>query len=201
METIENQQKVWNNIASEWHKFKIDKPSEHVKEFLKGKSGNILDVGSGSGRHLLKLKKSTLYLVDFSEKMIKLAKNKAKKENIKAEFNVSNLTSLPYQDNFFDYAISIASLHCLKPENHSLAVKELYRVLKPKAEVLVEVWNKNSIRFKNSGKEKFISWRDKGKRYYYLFEEKEIFNLFKKNKFKIKNKLEHRVNISFIAQK
>ena len=70
---MENQKQVWNNIASEWHKFK-NRPSEKALEFLKGKKGKILDFGSGSGRHLIKNNKIEFYLVDFSEEMIKLAK-------------------------------------------------------------------------------------------------------------------------------
>ena len=66
-----NQKQVWNNIASEWHKFKTQ-PSEKVLEFLKGKKGKILDFGSGSGRHLIKNSRIEFYLVDFSEEMIKL---------------------------------------------------------------------------------------------------------------------------------
>ena len=73
--------------------------------------------------------------------------------------------------------------------------------MKPKSECLIVVWNKNSKRFKNAGKEKYVNWRDKGKRYYYLFEEKEIQDLFKKEGFKIRKKIESDVNIVFVAQK
>ena len=48
------QKQIWNNIASEWFEFKTS-PAQHVKEFLKNKTGNILDLGSGAGRHLMKL--------------------------------------------------------------------------------------------------------------------------------------------------
>ncbi len=199
---ISNQQEVWNNIAEEWHEFKTN-PSENAQKFLKNKKGNILDLGSGSGRNLLGLKsKAEFYLVDFSEKMIKLAKERLQKENISAEFLVSDLTKLPYEDNFFDYAICVAALHCIETEKkRKKVVEELYRIMKPKSQVEVEVWNKDSERYKKSPKEKFVAWRDKGKRYYYLYDKEEIFKLFKEVGFKIKKELEHRVNICFIAEK
>ena len=220
-----NQKQVWSAIAQEWHKFKT-KPAEHTLEFLKNKTGNILDLGSGSGRHLqkigsdnnssapkalmggkgwesrTKIKNGKMYLVDFSEQMIKLAKGKAKKNKIKAEFFVSNLTNLPFQDNFFDSAITIASLHCVKGvKNREKTIKELFRVLKPNAQAEIAVWNKNSKKFKNSPKERYVKWRDKGARYYYLFNEKEIHDLFKKAGFKIISKETPRRNIIFVVEK
>jgi len=196
---MENQEKIWDNIAEEWAEFKSF-PAGHVEEFLKDKSGKILDLGSGAGRHLIKTK-GKLYLVDFSSEMIKFAKKKAKKEKIDAEFFVADLTSLPFEDNFFDSAICIAAIHCLPKKSHKKAVEELYRVLKPGAEAEIAVWNKDSGRFKNAGKEKFVNWRDKGKRYYYLFDEDEVHALFKEVGFKIKKKLESRVNVLFVVEK
>lgn len=197
---MSSQKQVWNAIAPEWYEYKTH-PSKEVESFLKNKTGKIMDLGSGAGRHLIKTK-GKLYLVDFSEEMIKLAKKKAKKENIDAEFTVADATKLPFEDDFFDSAICIAVLHCLEtPKKREQAVKELYRVLKPKAQAKIMVWNIKSKRFKNSPKEKYISWTNKGKRFYYLFDEKEIHILFKKAGFKIKEKFPSDVNIVFVAEK
>jgi ubiquinone/menaquinone biosynthesis C-methylase UbiE len=198
---MENQQEVWNNIAEEWDKFK-QIPSEFSKEFLSKCTGNVLDLGSGSGRHLTKIKKGKMYLVDFSEEMIKLAKKKAKKLKISAEFKVANLIKLPFQDNFFDYSICISALHCLEPIYHREAVKELYRVMKPGSKSLIGVWNFNSKRFnQKQGKGRLIKWTDKGKRYYYLFDEKEVHDLFKKAGFKIFSSHNSEMMINFIVEK
>ena len=51
---------------------------------------------------------------------------------------------------------------------------------------MMTVWNKNSVWFKNSGKDKKIKWREKGERYYYLYDELEILELLKEVGFKIK---------------
>ena len=194
------QEKIWDNIAPEWYEFKT-KPAEHTLKFLKTKTGNVLDLGSGAGRHLIKNKNQKMYLVDFSEKMIKLAKKRAKEKNINSEFKVANLDKLPFKDNFFDSAIAIASFHCLNPKSQKKAVKELFRVLKKGGQAEIAVWNKNSKKFKNSPKERYVKWRDKGIRYYYLFDEKEIHNLFKKAGFKIKKKYKPIRNIIFIVEK
>jgi tRNA (uracil-5-)-methyltransferase TRM9 len=195
------QRQVWNNIAEEWYEFKIN-PSEKVLTFLKGKKGKILDLGSGAGRHLKKIPDGKMYLVDFSTKMIKLAKERAKEKDIEAEFSVAELGKLPFPNNFFDFAIAIAVFHCIKGEKkREKAVKELFRVLKPKARALIAVWNKNSNRFKNAKKERYVKWRDRGERYYYLFDASEIYDLFKKVGFKIISKETPERNIIFVVQK
>lgn len=196
-----NQKKIWDNIAPEWAEFKT-KPTEHTIEFLKKQTGNVLDLGSGAARHLQKIKSGKMFLVDFSKEMIEFAKKTAKEKKIPAEFFVSDLTKLDFGKNFFDSAICIASLHCVKGEkNREKTIKELFRVLKKNAKAEIGVWNKNSKRFKNSPKEKFVGWRDKGKRYYYLFEEDEIHNLFKKTGFKIISTHNSEMMINFIVEK
>ncbi len=138
-----------------------------------------------------------MYLLDFSKEMLKLAKEK----NIPAEFSVSSMTKTEYPNNFFDGAICISALHCLKPQDQKKAIKELYRILKPNAQALIGVWNKDSKRFKRcKTKEKYIGWTDKGKRYYYLFDENEIHNLFKK-KFKILSIHNSELMIRFVVEK
>ena len=196
-----NQKKVWDNIAPEWAEFKT-RPTEHTMEFLKNQTGKVLDLGSGAGRHLQKIKNGKMYLVDFSEEMIKLAKDKSRQKKIPAEFFVSDTTKLCFENNFFDSAICIASLHCVEgKENREKTVKELFRVLKKNAKAEIGVWNKNSKRFKNSPKEKLVCWRNKGKRYYYLYEEKEVHDLFKKIGFKIISTHNSEMMINFIVEK
>lgn len=197
----QDQKQVWDNIAEEWHEYKKI-PSATTIDFLQKQKGNILDFGSGSGRHLTRIEEGKMYLLDFSEKMIELAKEKAKKEKIPAEFLVSSMTKTSYENNFFDAAICISALHCLNKQEQKKAVEELYRVLKPKAKIFIGVWNKTSKRLKRrKGKEALIKWNNKGERYYYLFEEQEVKQLFTENGFKLLQDLNSEMMIRFIAEK
>jgi len=199
-----NQKKVWDNIAPEWHEFKII-PSEAATEFINSSKGKILDFGSGSGRNLLKLKKSKkreLYLVDFSDKMLKFSKKRSKELGLNINTKVSKIEKTDFPNNYFDAAICTAAIHCVETKiKREKALKELFRILKPKAQAEIEVWNKDSKRFKGKQKEKFINWRDKGKRYYYLYEEKEFKNLLKEIGFKVIKKIPHSANLIFIVKK
>ena len=199
---MKTQKQIWDKIAPEWHEFKTA-PAEHTIKFLKKTSGKVLDLGSGSGRHLVKIKNGKMHLVDFSKEMLKLAKNKSKREKINAEFKQANLWEIPYENEFFDYAISISALHCVETsEQREKVVRELYRVLKKGGKAEIGVWNIKSKRFKNiKGKEKYVKWTDKGERYYYLYDEKEVHELFKKIGFKIISTHNSEMMINFIAGK
>ncbi|MEX0932851.1 MAG: class I SAM-dependent methyltransferase [Candidatus Pacearchaeota archaeon] len=183
-----DQKEVWNQVAEPWKIFRVN-PDKEVINFLKNKKGKILDLACGSGRNFVKSDEIKLYAVDFSSKMLEYAKDYVKKNNLEAEIFESSAEKLPFENNFFDYAIFIRALHCIDyEEKRKRALEELYRVLKPNAEILISVWNKDQERFKNSGKEEFIPWKHEGEefmRYYYLYEEDEFLNLLREVGFEI----------------
>ncbi len=199
-----DQEQVWDNIAEEWHEFKTN-PSENATNFIDNSKGKILDFGSGSGRNLLKVKKTKdkeIYLVDFSQKMLDFALERAKKLKLKINITKSNLEKIPFKNNFFDATICVAAIHCIPGrKQRENSFKEIYRTLKKGAKADIEVWDKNSERFKKASKQKFINWRDKGKRFYYLYEEQELRKLLEKIGFKIIKKIPHKANLIFIIEK
>ncbi len=199
----ESQKKVWNKIATPWKQYRVQ-PELHAKNFLRGKRGKILDLACGTGRNITSCKRKQFYGVDFSEKMIEYAKQYAKEKKIKANFIVAESSNLPFQDNLFDNAIYIKGLHCVEgKEEREKTIKELYRVLKPKAKVIISVWSKNQERVKNKGKECFMPWEVEGKkvqRYTYLFDKKELEDLLKQAGFKILESKEDE-NIIIIVEK
>ena len=196
------QKEVWNGIATEWHDFRKE-PSGHASDFLKNKSGKILDLGSGSGRNLVNLKTGAkFYLVDFSSEMLKLAERRTRENGINAEFCEADADNLPFEDDFFDAAIFVAVLHCIPDSiRREKSVKELFRVLKSGAEAEVEVWNGNSDFFRKPEKEKCIKWTDKGTRYYYFYDVEEIIGLFRKSGFEILKTFRPEKNLVFIVRK
>ena len=177
-----DQNEVWENIASPWKIFRVN-PDKEVVDFFKDKSGKILDLACGSGRNFIKID-GTIYGVDFSKKMLKYAKEHIKKNNFDVELKNENATKLSFKDNFFDSAIFIRALHCIETEEgREKTLRELLRVLKPKSEALITVWNKDQPRFADLEKDSFIPWEHNGKkfmRYYHLYEKDEFFNLLKK---------------------
>jgi len=191
MKTL-SQQEVWDKIGGPWQKFRKRAPLE-VVEFLSKKKGKILDMGCGSGRNILKIKRARYYCVDFSAEMLKFAEKTAKKEKILADFFRLDFgkENLPFKDNFFDSAIFISTLHCIEGENErKKALKELYRVLKKGKEAMITVWNKeqNELAKKLNAREGFVNWKKDNinyQRYYYFYNKKELENLLKNIGFKV----------------
>jgi len=190
-----NQKFVWNNIAFCWKDYR-NKPLEVVKDFLKNKSGLVIDFGCGSCRNMIFNKNIEYYGVDFSENQIKNGLEYVRTKKINAHLFVSRLDKLDkniFKNEMFDYGLFIGSLHCLETEKErKKALKEFFRILKKNSEALISVWNSEDKRFdkvSNKG-DIYMSWKKDGKdymRYYYLFSKKELIDLLKNVGFKILN--------------
>ena len=77
----------------------------------------------------------TFHGCDIAEEFVKICKNK--------QLNVitANNLSLPYQNNSYDYVLSIAVIHHFASYQHrKQAIKELIRVTKPSGKIFIEVW-------------------------------------------------------------
>jgi len=195
---MKNQQQVWNKIAEKWNQYR-QKPQPQVIKFLKKQKGKILDFGCGSGRYFIKSKALEFYGIDFSKKLLKYAENK----KIAKQLKLSQATKIPHKNNFFDSAIFIAVLHCLKKQEQEKSLKELYRVLKPNSKAFISVWSRNQKRLKNKPKQCFIPWTIEGKkqkRYTYIYNKQELKKQLQKTGFKIIKIWEDK-NINVIVEK
>ncbi|MEK6895674.1 MAG: class I SAM-dependent methyltransferase [Nanoarchaeota archaeon] len=195
----EDQRKVWDDIAPEWDEFKHN-TDKRVLNFLETKGGNVLDLGCASGRFFVK-SSAKFYGVDFSQEMLNIAKKNAIRLGVNFEGFKVDLSSenLPFKDDFFDRIICVAVLHCITSEKgRTNLLKEIKRVLKKDGKALIKVWNRSSKRF-GGKEEKFISWRDKGKRYYYFYSPEELKKELEKFGFKILE-FEHKNSEGFETQ-
>lgn len=206
---MKNQEKVWDEIAPLWNKYKVEKSekkSRFIDNFIEKSDKKILDLGCGSGRNFFNFE-GTIYAVDFSNEMLKLAEKNSKKFKSKFIFKKSKTDNLPFEDNFFDKVIFVATLHCIETEKErEQTIKELFRVLKPDGKMFITVWNKNSKRWKNKEKDILSSWDINGNkviRKYYIYDEKELIRELEKFGFEIEEKFssEKSRNIILIVKK
>ena len=98
-----------------------------------GKDSYVLVVGSGNGHPACKIAKlygCNVVGVDLLPKMVKSAKDWAKKRNLshKVSFKVGDAMNLPFKSNTFDAVIS-ESVTAFLPDKKK-GIKEYYRVLK-----------------------------------------------------------------------
>jgi len=101
----------------------------------------VLEVGCGAGDFSLYLSKqrSVVTAVDFSSKAIEIAKEKAKCQKIKVDFQIADAQFLPFKNNCFDLIFCCECLeHMIKPQ---LALNQFYRVLKPSGTLILTTEN------------------------------------------------------------
>ena len=176
-----DQREVWDAVGEDWHKFRQHTVNE-ARDFLNNKKGLVLDLACGSGRNFIDIK-GKIIGVDFSERMLKFAKNNAKSNMLDIDLVNADAIHLPFKDNAFDSILFSNSFHCIKWNKRKSALDEIKRVAKDKADIFISVWNRDQPRFADSKKEAYISWTVKGKtyqRYYYLYSEDELESLLKK---------------------
>ena len=121
--------------------------------------------------------------------MLKFARKYAQKFKFAVHLSLADVSYLPYADESFDWAVSVATYHHIRyPEERQKAFYELWRVLRPGGEAFITVWNHWQRRFWFKGKGVAIPWRMGDKtlyRYYYLFSYPELEKLAKGAGFEI----------------
>lgn len=197
---------------------------EFIKDYVKS-GDSVLDFGCGNGRliELFSDKKIQYTGADVSEKLLDLAKSKYPSEAANfLKINPSQ-TSLPFQNDFFNAAYSIAVFHHFPGKDYRKKIAdELYRTIKLKGYVIITVWNlwqrkyiKNILKnwaLKIFGKSQ-LDWNDcwitfknnEGKifnRYHHAFRRKELKEMFEKTGFKtLKSELINSRTILYIGKK
>ena len=102
----------------------------------------ILDLGCGTGRHLLFLLKKgfEVYGLDGSPNGLEIAKNWLTEENLSSELTCQKVEyEFPYKDSFFDAVISIQVIHHNLMKDIKFTVNEILRTLKTEGFIFLTV--------------------------------------------------------------
>jgi ubiquinone/menaquinone biosynthesis C-methylase UbiE len=114
-------------------------------DLLSPDSGDtLLDAGCGVGDQVLLFgsRVSAITAIDFSPAMVERCRVRvASASGITADvkIEVADVTDLPYPDNTFDKAVSIAVLQYLNPEECDRMFSELSRVVKPSGVIVFHI--------------------------------------------------------------
>ena len=183
---------VFDEIAESWYRVRHWPLLKEELDALAARwqSGKLLNVGCAHGPDFLPFNQGfELYGVDFSPAMLRQAVKYSTKFKVYVNLVAADALFLPFPDNTFDRAISVATYHHIKgTEERERAFQELRRVLKPDGEAFVTVWNRGQPRFWLKSKEQEVPWRLRGKtvyRYYHLFSYAELQKLLVKTGWQI----------------
>jgi len=193
MDTKENTlPNVYDGIAESWYRLRHRTRFQAELDAVAQRWGNgrLLNIGCAHGPDFLPFKdKFELWGLDSSQVMISLAVKYADKFNFTASLLVADAVSLPFEDESFDWIISVAAYHhILNKQGRLQAFRELRRVLKPGGEVFLTVWNRWQKDFIFKGKQAIVPWKIKNTeflRHYYLFTYPAITKLLKSAGFEV----------------
>ncbi len=127
----------------------------------------ILDLCCGQGRHVLELARrgfSSVEGYDRSQYLIRKARNRARKENLKVRFREGDARKLPYSSDTFD-AVTILgnSFGYFDSTFHDKRVlEEIFRVLKPGGKIFIDTSDGDYLKKKFQPR----SWEWLGRRYF-----------------------------------
>ena len=147
------------------------------------KDAKILDVGCATGHLLIGLSKfyfpeATLYGVDISEDMVKVATEKAERFSTKnVSFQTGVAEKLPFNDNELDIVFCNAVIQHIPKERHKMVMKELFRIVKPGGYLCIELPSSLGFSGKSDSVE-IIKENEKRLIYEYQFSRSEFTDLF-----------------------
>ena len=145
----ESMKKEWNDAAESWVDF-VRKGKDYYRDELNnpatfGLTGDVRDrlvldlaCGEGYNTRILARKGAKVAGVDFSEKLIELAKREEAKEKLGICYHVLDATDLKeFSNNHFDLVTCFMSLQDI--ENYKRAISEVARVLKNRGRFVFSV--------------------------------------------------------------
>src|SRR5512136_1366414 len=178
---------VFDQIAESWYRVRHwPLLKQEVDDLaIRWQGGRLLNIGCAHGPDFLPFRQGFgLWGLDSSPGMLRQAIRYSTKCDFYVNLVTADAVSLPFPDNTFDWAISVATYHHIKGEKErEKALAELRRVLKPKGEAFITVWNGGQSKLWFRSREQQVPWRLKEKtvyRYYHLFSYGELRKLLVK---------------------
>jgi ubiquinone/menaquinone biosynthesis C-methylase UbiE len=113
-----------------------------IKQLKEIKAEKVLDLGSGTGRHVINLAQNGfhVYGLDNSKTGIHTTKLWLKKEKLTAELVIQEMSEkFPWEDSFFDAIVSVQVIHHADIATIKKIIAEMERVLKKDGLIFVTV--------------------------------------------------------------
>lgn len=177
MEKINDYPGPYHWYQSRFQFAKYRRQFELAKPFL-ASDARVLDFGCGDGRmtSLLAPHVKEVYGVDSQKRALQFAHLMNKEKNVYFKKNI--LTKIPFQNCFFNTALSFDVIEHLPQEQVPSFLIEMYRVLQPGGYFIMSTPNRESLSNRLFG-------HVLDEKHYYEYTMKELSLLFTKHNFKI----------------
>ncbi len=116
--------------------WELGRPRPQLVEIIERRlitPGKALDICCGAGTNTVYLASKGFEVtgIDISPKAVEIAKEKARKANMKIRFEVGNVIHIPFEDREFDFVFDMGCFHHIMVEDREPYISGVYRVLKP----------------------------------------------------------------------
>ncbi len=107
----------------------------------------ILDLACGYGRHTIPLAKMEYDMtgLDYTEKFIQMAEERAKSENVQIEFLVGDMRKIPFENHFAGVVSFFTSFGFFSDEENFEVLKGVSNSLKKEGKFLLDIINRDFV--------------------------------------------------------
>ena len=143
----------WDDLYRD-PKFCLKEPAEEVVQLVPmlhtRKAKRVLDLGFGAGRHILYLARQgfEVYGTDISLRGEQITKDWLAQEQLQAELIMSDMTVIPYSDNFFDACICRGVITHNTTDGVRSCIAGMYRTLMPGGIVMCTFISRESSEYR-----------------------------------------------------
>lgn len=140
--TIHASGEFWDRVLQEKDPETADlsqsRPDENLRTFcdiyLKRKA-RVLDIGCGGGRNSQYLAQEgcEVHGLDIAPAAVEFCRKRMNRFGLSGTFTVGEMTSIPYEDGFFDGIVCVATLDHVTLQGAKKTIKEIRRVKSPQA--------------------------------------------------------------------
>jgi ubiquinone/menaquinone biosynthesis C-methylase UbiE/uncharacterized membrane protein YbhN (UPF0104 family) len=130
----EYREEIPNHVRERLIMYKIYVMQHHLKKKSLFPNSRGLDFGSGQCWYACEMAKAgyEMFAVDISKKQLQHAQRYIEQQGVKVHCKLICGTSLPFPDNYFDFAYAINVFHHMNNKEEQVAVlQDIVRVLKP----------------------------------------------------------------------
>lgn len=143
----------WDDLYKD-NRFCLKEAAEEVVSLLpllRSRSvQHIHDLGFGAGRHVIYLAQQgfQIYGTDISVRGKQITEEWLEQEGLSAELKISDMTEIPYPNNFFDACICRGVITHNTVSGIKACISEMYRTIKPGGIVMCTFISRESSEYK-----------------------------------------------------
>jgi len=149
---------IYRNVPLEEIPWNIETVPDALVELVESgrvKPCKTIDLGCGTGNYAIYLASMGFDVtgIDVSQTAIEIARENAKKEDVKCNFLIADLLGDLHEiKETFDFAYDWELLHHIFPENREKYVENVYRILSPMGKYLSVCFSEKNPQFGGLGK-------------------------------------------------